>query len=103
MVECARQHRLVAVSISIICALSGVSFAYAQAAEAFVTGSAAAAYEKWQAAMEAILNRANPDAAETAFTELMALNPSPLRIALLAERSILRNEGGGGVLLLEED
>lgn len=104
MVECARLLRLAPVVACLVgaCVLAAPSSAQGSD-DSFVTGAAAAAYEKWTAAMDAILNRANPEAAEKAFAELLEQNPSPLRLALLAERSILRNEGGGGVLLLEQD
>lgn len=71
--------------------------------EEFVTGASANAWNKWRAAMEAVLVRSNPDAAETAFSELLALDPSPFRLALMAERSVLRNEAAGGVLLFKQD
>lgn len=78
------------------------TFAQGLSAEEFVTGSAAAAWDKWQAAMKAVLSR-DMAAAETALGEVVALEPSPLRIALMAERTINRTGDGGGVLLLEQD
>lgn len=71
-------------------------------AEEFVTGSTAAAWEKWQTAIKAVLSR-DSAAAEAALAELAAAEPSPLRLALFAERSIHRTAEGGGVLLLEQD
>jgi tetratricopeptide (TPR) repeat protein len=41
--------------------------------------------------------------AETAFADLLSSDPSPLRLALLAERSVRRGNQAGGVLLLEQD
>ena len=82
---------------------SGVGLARAQlAADEFITGDAAAAWEKWNTALEALLVR-DPDTAEMMFEDLLAAEPSPFRIALLAERSIKRNINAGGVLLLEQD
>lgn len=71
-------------------------------ADEFVTGQAAIAWQKWQAAMQALLDRKH-DEAETAMGELLALKPSAFRIALLADRSVSRNEKAGGVLALELD
>lgn len=82
--------------------LPAAAFGQGLSAEEFVTGSAAATWDKWQAAMKAVLSR-DANATETAFSELAALDPSPLRIALMAERSIQRTADGGGVLLLEQD
>ncbi|MFO0837351.1 MAG: hypothetical protein U1D55_02400 [Phycisphaerae bacterium] len=70
--------------------------------EDFSTGIEAASWEKWQTALRAMLER-NPDAAETAFGELMALKPSAMRVALLAERSVMRSDTGGAVLVMEQD
>lgn len=67
----------------------------------FLTGRAAEAWEKWEAAMQAILAR-EPEQAEAAFGELLELNPSPLRIALLADRTV-NTPIGGAVLLFEQD
>ena len=83
--------------------ISGVGFAYGQLAEGeFVTSKAASAWQAWDAAMEALLAR-DRDAAEKHFGELLALEPSPLRVAMLAERSVKRNINAGGVLLFEQD
>ncbi len=70
--------------------------------EDFSTGIEAAAWEKWQVALRGILER-NREAAEAAFGELLELKPSALRIALLAERSVMRSDTGGAVLILEQD
>jgi len=99
----ARLSRSAALFLALTLLLGSVSFARAQLTDdGFVTGAAAAAWEKWNAAMEALLAR-DPDTAEQMFTELLAAEPSRFRIALLAERSIRRNENAGGVLLLEQD
>jgi len=68
----------------------------------FVTGPAAQAWEKWYQAMQAILDR-NQVGAEAAFGELLTLDPSPFRIALLADHTVQRTAAGGAVLLFEQD
>lgn len=70
--------------------------------DSFVTGAAQAAYQKWQTLLNAVSAR---DADQTEFfaAELLADNPSPLRLALLEERSLKRNENPGGILLFEQD
>ncbi len=68
----------------------------------FVTGPAAQAWEKWYQAMQAILDR-NEATAEAAFGELLELEPSPFRIALLADHTVQRTAAGGAVLLFEQD
>ena len=70
--------------------------------EGFATGGAAAAWELWQPAMQAILSR-NTAEAEKLFTELLDRNPSPFRIALMADRTMNRTTLGGAILLLEQD
>ncbi|MEW6197876.1 MAG: HEAT repeat domain-containing protein [Planctomycetota bacterium] len=70
--------------------------------EGFITGTTAQAWEKWFDAMQAILDR-NPERAETAFGELLALEPSPFRVALLADHTVQRTAAGGAVLLFEQD
>ena len=83
--------------------IGATSLAHAQlAADGFITGKAAVAWDKWNTALEALLAR-DPDTAEMMFEDLLSTEPSPLRIALLAERSVKRNENAGGVLLLEQD
>jgi hypothetical protein len=95
--------------------LAGVAFgllavAVAQAqtvTDDFVTGGAAAAWAKWQPAMQAILDR-KPDApkgdqVELLLGELLAEQPSAFRIALLADRTTNRTALGGAILLLEQD
>lgn len=103
MPSTARLSRPAAWFLLLAVLLTAVSSARAQLpADGFVTGAAAAAWEKWNTALEALLAR-DPDTAELMFEELLATEPSPFRIALLAERSIKRNENAGGVLLLEQD
>jgi len=72
------------------------------AAGEFVSGQAAATWEKWKTAMQALLAR-DKQVIEFAFGELLADNPSPLRLALFAERTITQRDIGGAVLLLEQD
>jgi CheY-like chemotaxis protein len=68
----------------------------------FITGLASQAWEKWQQAMQAILDR-DTAKTEAAFGELLALDPSPFRIALLADHTVQRTAAGGAVLLFEQD
>ncbi len=68
----------------------------------FATGPAALAWEKWQAALQAILSR-DTDQAETLFGELLAHDPSAFRVALLADYAVNRGGAGGAVLLFEHD
>lgn len=68
----------------------------------FITGDTAQAWEKWLAAMQTVLDR-DEDKTEEAFGALLALEPSPLRVALLAEHTVRRTAAGGAVLLLEQD
>ena len=72
------------------------------ATDDFATGKAAAAWALWQPAMQATLDR-DTDQAEQLFEELLAAEPSPFRIALLADRTINRTALGGAVLLFEQD
>jgi len=103
MSRSARSVRHVGQLVVVIGCLAGAAVACAQTGpDDFVTGKAAAAWEKWQAAMQAILAR-ETEAAETAFGELLAEDPSPLRIALMAERTVMHTSQGGAVLLLEQD
>ncbi len=75
----------------------------AQMAEgSFSTGAATRAWEKWDAALQAVLNR-DAEATESAFGELLASDPSPFRIALLADHTVQHTANGGAVLLLEQD
>ena len=87
----------------VLVSISVASLAHAQlTSDGFITGKAAVAWEKWNTALEALLVR-DADTAEMMFEDLLSTEPSPLRIALLAERSVKRNENAGGVLLLEQD
>jgi CheY-like chemotaxis protein len=70
--------------------------------DGFITGEAARAWQHWSAAMQAILAR-NEEQAEAAFGELLALDPSPFRIALLADYTVQQTAAGGAVLLFEQD
>ncbi len=92
------------VIVAALCLCSGFTLsARAQTPDpSFVTGAAQQAWTKWQAALTALLAR-DADGAETAFGELAALDPSPMRLALLAERNVERNENAGAVLQLEQD
>jgi len=95
-------HRTILLAVSAFLALNCAT-ARAQIGESeFVTGQAAVAWEKWSAALTGLLYR-DAAAAETAFDNLLATEPSAFRLALLAERSVKRNINAGGVLLLEQD
>jgi HEAT repeat protein len=84
------------------CLLSCTAGALAQdALEGFVTGAAAQAWKKWEAAMQAVLAK-DSETAEAAFGELATLDPSPLRLGLFRKRSI-DSPLGGAVLLFEQD
>lgn len=73
-----------------------------QPLEGFITGDAARAFESWQNAMQGLLGR---DGAQTeaAFGELLGQEPSPFRLALLAEHTVKRTAASGAVLLFEQD
>ncbi len=82
--------------------VAGVATAAPQtSSEALLTGPAQAAWQKWSAAMQAVLER-TADKSEAAFGELLALEPTPLRIALLADRTV-RSANAGALLLFEQD
>lgn len=81
---------------------AGVSAMAQTTDDDFSTGVAAASWQAWQAAMQAILDR-KPEQVETRFAELLEHQPSPLRLALLAHRTVWRTGLGGAVLLFELD
>ncbi len=88
----------------LLCLLGSAGSGWAQTPleEGFTTGKAAAAWQLWQPAMQAILER-NLDKAEELFGQLLELQVSPLRVALLADRTTTRTPLGGAILLLEQD
>jgi len=86
----------------LLLAVSSAALAGGNSTQGFITGKAAQAFEKWQAGMQAILDR-DAKKAEAAFGELLATNPSPLRVALLADYTVNRTAAGGAVLLFEQD
>lgn len=80
-----------------------VSTATGQTAlDSFVSGGAAQAWEKWDGAMQAILDR-DLERAEAAFGDLLAVDPSPFRVALIAEYTVRNTAAAGAVLLFEQD
>jgi len=82
---------------------AGTMPAWAQSdPDEFVTGRAAEAWDVWQRGMAAVLAQ-DTVAAEEAFGALLASEPSPLRVALLEERTLRRTASGGAILLLEQD
>ena len=89
--------------LGLLFALAGGGLSVAQtSSEGFVTGRAARAWDKWQVAMQAILER-NEAQTETALGELLATEPSPLRIALLADFTVQHSALGGAILMLDQD
>lgn len=76
--------------------------AAAQAPERFATGVAEQAWVHWQTAARAILDR-DSDAAEGAFRQLVDMDVSALRIAMMADYSVMNTSLGGAVLLIEQD
>ena len=103
MSRSARAIRLAGSILGFILVLASGPSAVAQTTtEGFITGRAARAWNKWQAAMQAILDR-NGSAAETAFGDLLADDPSPFRVALLADYTVQRTALGGALLLLDQD
>lgn len=85
--------------------LSGTWLAGASAQSEFITGTAAETWTTWQAAMDAFLMRDEDaqDARETAFGNVLALDPSAFRIALMADRTVRTGIQAGAILLLEQD
>lgn len=71
-------------------------------AEPFVSGIAGQQWKAWQKAMSLLIDR-DGEGAETAFTDLLSSDPSPLRIALFADRSVRHGNQAGGILLLGQD
>lgn len=95
--------RAFAVPVIALCLVVAPVSAWGQTAPSgFVSGEAEAAWTHWQAALRHLLAR-ETEASETAFGELAALNPSPLRLALLEERTRSRTREAGALLMLEED
>ena len=76
--------------------------ATAQYNEALLTRDAVLANEAWLEAMNALLAQ-DEAAADAAFDKLLDMNVSPLRLAMLEQRSTKSGSGGGAVLLLEQD
>lgn len=103
MFKTPRPFRFAGLFVGLLLVLLASHTAVAQTSTGgFITGAAAQAWEKWQTAMQAILDR-QEGLAETAFGELLAADPSPFRIALLADHTVSRTAAGGAVLLFEQD
>lgn len=68
----------------------------------FITGGASVAYSQWTTALQAVLAR-DLETADVAFDQLLALNPTPMRLALFEEQSKRDGQLGGALLLLEQD
>lgn len=89
--------------LGFVCLVSVSALSHGQPARSgFLTGEAHRAWQHWQAAMQAVLER-DADLAEREFGQLLDQSPSPLRVALLADRSVQQTAAGGAVLLLEQD
>lgn len=102
MAYAARPFRLAGLLAFTLCLVAS-PLAIAQANDQeFITGAATAAWNSWQKALQAVLAR-DPAGADAAFGELLAQNPSPLRVALLESRTLDRSNLAGAVLLLEQD
>lgn len=85
--------------------LSSVAVAPALAVEsvgAFATGDAARAWNIFEGALRAILER-EKSRAEASFERLVEMSPSPLRVALLADYAVQKTTLGGAVLLFEQE
>ena len=67
----------------------------------FGTGQASETWALWESAMQAVLAK-DDDSTEAAFGDLLAANPSPLRLALFRARTP-GSQIGGAVLLFEQD
>lgn len=103
MSGCRGRSRSTARRVVFCLSLSLASLAPAQEAlQGFTTGAAAQAWEQFNAGLQGVINR-DADAAEAAFAALMEMDPSPLRVALLAEHAVQKTSAGGAVLLFEED
>lgn len=104
MQRSAARRGLSAMFVGLVLSMTAVGTAVGQSSvvDEYFSGASRVTWEKWQAAMKAVLAR-NASEAETAFDELLKSDPSALRIALLAERTVMRTADGGGVLLLEQD
>ena len=93
--------RLACLAVLPVLALVGPAFAQS-GDDGFIDGASATAAKHWQTALAALVN-GDAAAAETAFGELLAGEPSALRMALLESRSVARNESPGGIILLDQD
>jgi HEAT repeat protein len=103
MFRTARPSVLVSTGLGFAVLLAAAGVALGQnATDQFTTGVAAQAFEKWQAALQALTER-DSARAEAAFSDLLSMNPSPLRIALLAQYTVQRTTLAGAVLQFEQD
>lgn len=87
----------------LVVAFFGLPRASAQLSEdEFVSGVAQTAWSYWQTGLQALLAR-DTEASEAAFGQVLALETSPLRLALFAERTQRRTRDAGALLLMEQD
>lgn len=68
----------------------------------FNTSASARTWVAWESALRGMLGR-DRSKVDEAWEQVLALEPSPFRIALLAEYAIQRTTLGGAILLLEQD
>ncbi len=103
MFRTARPSAFVSPGLGLVLLWAATGLALGQSAtDQFSTGVAAHAFERWQAALQALTER-DSARAEAAFGDLLALSPSPLRVALLAQYTVQRTTLAGAVLVFEQD
>ncbi|MCA9243955.1 MAG: HEAT repeat domain-containing protein [Phycisphaerales bacterium] len=68
----------------------------------FVTGRATVGYSQWTTALQAVLAR-DLETADVAFDQLLALNPTPMRLGLFEQQTKRDGQLSGALLLLEQD
>lgn len=98
-----RPARPVVLCLPLVALCLWVAAAPAQTSdETFISGIAGQAWQAWQQALSLLIER-DANGAEAAFGQLLDYNPSPMRLALFADRSTQRGNLAGGVLLLQQD
>jgi len=103
MFRSARTSTVASYRLGLVLVFAVATVAAAQTStEGFVSGAVAQAWDKWQAALQALSER-DSARTETAFSELLAMDVSPFRVALLADYTVQRTDLGGAVLLFEQD
>ena len=103
MFRSARTSTVASYRLGLVLVFAVATVAAAQTStEGFVSGAVAQAWDKWQAALQALSER-DSSRAETTFNELLTIDPSSFRVALLADYTVQRTDLGGAVLLFEQD